>query len=165
MPLKKSTDIFDYVGHLKKAYGKYRRYTNGEFSAIEAINKLLVSPENIVREILAGYVSGCEWIYTIKKSEYDKNIHFIKFEDLSLDPEKEMKKLYNYLGFEYFPHHFTNMEQFTHENDIIHGIFGDHKIRPNVEPLKDDYTEILGKEQSDRIRNHYDWFYKRFNYL
>ena len=37
MPLKKSTDIFDYVGHLRKSYGKYRKYTNGECAAIEAI--------------------------------------------------------------------------------------------------------------------------------
>ena len=78
---------------------------------------------------------------------------------------EEMKKLYNYLGFDYFEHHFQNMEQLTHENDTIHGIFGDHTIKPNIQPLKDDYLEILGKEQSDRIRNHYDWFYKRFNYL
>lgn len=106
-----------------------------------------------------------EWLFEVIHQGIDKNIHFIKFEDLSLNPEKEMKKLYNYLGLEYYPHHFTNMEQLTHENDIIHGIFGDHKIRPNVETLKDDYTEILGKEQSDRIRNHYDWFFKRFNYL
>lgn len=106
-----------------------------------------------------------EWLYEVIHQGIDQKIHFIRFEDLSTNPEREMKKLYNYLGFEYYPHHFTNMEQLTHENDVIHGIFGDHKIRPNVEPLKDDYLEILGKEQSDRIRSHYDWFYKRFNYL
>lgn len=106
-----------------------------------------------------------EWLFEAIHQGYDKKIHFIKFEDLTTDPEKEMKKLYNYLGFEYYQHHFTNMEQLTHENDVIHGIFGDHKIKPNIEPLKNDYIEILGKDQSDRIRQHYDWFYKKFNYV
>ncbi len=106
-----------------------------------------------------------EWLFEAIHQGYDKKIHFIRFEDLTSNPEKEMKKLYNYLGFDYYPHHFTNMEQLTHENDVIHGIFGDHTIKPNIEPYKEDFIEVLSKEQSDRIRSHYDWFYKRFNYL
>jgi sulfotransferase len=106
-----------------------------------------------------------EWLFEAIHQGYDKKIHFIRFEDLTVNPEKEMKKLYNYLGFDYYPHHFTNMEQLTHENDVIHGIFGDHTIKPNIEPYKEDFIEVLSKEQSDRIRSHYDWFYKRFNYL
>jgi hypothetical protein len=53
----------------------------------------------------------------------------------------------------------------TIENDVIHGIFGDHKIERQIKPVKENYNEILGKENADRLRMHYDWFYKRFNYV
>ncbi len=52
----------------------------------------------------------------------------------------------------------------THENDVIHGIFGDHQIQPKVQPLVEDYTSILGFHNCDKIKQHYAWFYNRFNY-
>ena len=81
------------------------------------------------------------------------------------DCSKEMKKIYNYLEIPYFQHDFNNVEQLTFENDIIHGIFGEHTIKNKVEPVVDDYEKILGKDQSDRLRMHYDWFFRRFNYI
>ena len=106
-----------------------------------------------------------EWLFESVHQGYDKDIHFIKFEDFSIDPETEIKKVYNYLNIPYFKHDFENVQQLTQENDVIHGIFGDHKISPKVRPIPEDYIDILGKVESDRLRNHYDWFYKRFNYI
>jgi hypothetical protein len=45
-----------------------------------------------------------------------------------------MQRIYNYLEIPYFKHDFENVEQLTHENDIIHGIFGDHEIQPIIMP-------------------------------
>jgi len=106
-----------------------------------------------------------EWLFESIHQGYDKDVHFIKFENFTTDPEAEIKKLYNYLDIPYFKHDFENVEQLTHENDVIHGIFGDHKISPKIRPVKDDYVDVLGKTESDRLRNHYDWFYKKFNYI
>ena len=78
----------------------------------------------------------------------------------------EMKSIYAHFGLpNYEGHDFNNVEQLTHENDIIHGMFGDHKIQPQIKPVKDDYIEILGQEQSDRLKQHYDWYFKAFNYI
>jgi hypothetical protein len=44
-------------------------------------------------------------------------------------------------------------------------MFGDHKIQPQIKPVKDDYLEILGQEQSDRLRQHYAWYFNGFNYI
>jgi len=44
-------------------------------------------------------------------------------------------------------------------------MFGEHKIQPQIRPVKDDYIEILGQEQSDRLKQHYDWYFKAFNYI
>lgn len=106
-----------------------------------------------------------EWLSEVFHQELDKDILFIRFEDFTVDPEEEMKKIYEYLEIPYFKHNFNNVEQLTHENDVIHGIFGDHKIQPQIKPIKDNFVEILGKEQCDRLRQHYDWYFKKFNYI
>lgn len=106
-----------------------------------------------------------EWLFEAIHQGHDKNILFIKFEDFTTNPEKEIKRVYDYLELPYYQHDFENVEQLTHENDVIHGIFGDHKIQSKVRPVPEDYITILGKEQSDRLYSHYNWFFKRFNYL
>jgi sulfotransferase len=106
-----------------------------------------------------------EWLSEAIHQGIDKDILFIRFEDLTADPETELKKIYQYLELPYFKHDFNNVEQLTHENDVIHGIFGDHEIQPQVKPVKDNFIEILGKEQCDRLRQHYDWYFTAFNYI
>lgn len=105
-----------------------------------------------------------EWLYDSIQQGYDKNVLFIRFEDFTRNPETEIKRIYNYLELPYFKHDFNNVEQLTHENDVIHGIFGDHKIKSKIEPLVEDYVDALGYHNCDKIKNHYSWFYKKFNY-
>jgi sulfotransferase len=96
----------------------------------------------------------------------DKKILFIRYEDLMANPEHEIKRFYDYIGQPYYnSHDFVNVTQHTHENDTIHGIYGDHKLRPKFEKLPDDYYEVLGYELCQNIKNSYEWFYKYFAYL
>jgi sulfotransferase len=96
----------------------------------------------------------------------DKNILFIRYEDLMSDPESEVKRFYDYIGIDYYPgHNFKTIEQVTHENDLIHGIYGDHKLRKEFKRLPDDYEDILGFELSQAIKNTYGWFYDYFEYV
>jgi sulfotransferase len=106
-----------------------------------------------------------EWLSESIHQGINKDILFIRFEDLTTDPETELKRVYTYLNLPYFKHDFDNVEQLTHENDVIHGIFGDHKIQPKVRPVKDNFIEILGQDQCDRLRQHYDWYFRTFNYI
>ena len=105
-----------------------------------------------------------EWLYDSIQQGYDQNILFIRFEDFCRNPEIEIIRIYNYLGLPYFQHNFDNVEQLTQENDVIHGIFGDHKIKNKVEPVVEDFVNILGFHNCDSIKNNYAWFYNRFNY-
>ena len=106
-----------------------------------------------------------EWLFEVIHQGQHEKILFIRFEDLTTNPKKEINKVYNYLGLDQYEHDFNNIDQLTHENDVIHGIFGDHKIKNKISQLVDDYNEILGKGESDRIREHYEWFYQFFKYL
>jgi len=72
-------------------------------------------------------------------------MHFMEFEDLACEPEKTMRGIYEFLGYEYYPHDFDNVEQVTHENDDLHGIPGLHVIRNKVEPLQPYGKRLIGE--------------------
>jgi sulfotransferase len=96
----------------------------------------------------------------------DKKILFIRYEDLMANPEIEIKRFYDYIGQPYYQNHdFENIIQHTQEDDSVHGIYGDHKLRPKFEKLPDDYYDVLGYELCQSIKNTYGWFYKYFAYL
>ena len=94
----------------------------------------------------------------------DQNILFIKFEDLTTQPQVELDKIYDFLNIDRYTHDFDNIEQLTQEDDSMYGIFGDHKIRKQVKPVFENYNEVLGVELSRNIVNSYPWFYEYFNY-
>lgn len=96
----------------------------------------------------------------------DKKMLFIRYEDLMLNPDVEIKRLYKYIEIPYYEaHDFENVTQFTNENDQIHGIYGDHTLRPKFEKKDDDYNEVLGFELSSNIKNTYKWFFDYFGYV
>jgi sulfotransferase len=105
-----------------------------------------------------------EWLKDTFQQGYDQHLLFIRFEDFVSNPESEMQRIYNYLEIPYFKHDFDNVEQLTHENDVIHGIFGDHKIQPKIQPVPQDYINILGFQNCDSIKQNYSWFFEKFNY-
>ena len=96
----------------------------------------------------------------------NKNMLFIRYEDLMANPEQEIKRYYNFINLPYYENHdFVNISQYTQENDVVHGIYGDHKLRPKFERLDDDFMEILGYELCQKIKNTYQWFFTQFNYI
>jgi sulfotransferase len=105
-----------------------------------------------------------ERLYQIIKEEIDQKILFVKFEDFTKNPAKEMERIYDYLDLPYFEHDFDNVEQITKEDDEVYGIYGDHKIQKKIQPVVPDYNQILGKPAADWIKNNYKWFYDYFQY-
>jgi len=91
-------------------------------------------------------------------------ILFIKFEDLCLYPENEMRKIYEHFEIPYFEHDFDNIEQVTKEDDEVYGVFGDHVIRKKLEPVPSNAKQLLGKDVCEWIWNNYKWFFDQFRY-
>jgi len=75
-----------------------------------------------------------------------------------------MKRVYEYLELPYYEHDFKNIKQVTHEDDRWYGIFGDHIIRNEIKPLKEDFKEVLGVNACRIIENNYAWFFNDFEY-
>jgi sulfotransferase len=94
--------------------------------------------------------------------ENTRYFHFVRFEDITTDPERIMRGVYEYLGEPYFDHDFSNVEQRTHENDVFYLPYGRHIIRRKVEPICEDYIDILGQDLCDNIRAGNEAFYRAF---
>lgn len=105
-----------------------------------------------------------DWLRDILSRGISKNILFIKYEDLTKYPQRELDKIYDFFQVDRYNHDFNNIKQITHENDNFHGVFGDHTIRQEVKPLKSNAKEILGSGACNWIKQNYDWFYKEFKY-
>ncbi len=95
---------------------------------------------------------------------YDKNILFIKFEELTQDPEKELKKVYEFLEIPYYKIDYKNVKQVTYENDKFHGIYGDHKIQSEIKPTQSKSLSLLGLDACDKIYDNCKWYFDYFKY-
>tara|TARA_R110000796_G_scaffold125648_2_gene240189 strand:- start:6009 stop:6827 length:819 start_codon:yes stop_codon:yes gene_type:complete len=93
-----------------------------------------------------------------------ENIHFVRFEDLTTNPDNEIKKIYDYLGLPYFEHDFKNVEQITQEDDSVYGAYGDHTIKKEVKFIAPDFNEILTPTISESVKENYKWYFNHFGY-
>jgi sulfotransferase len=100
----------------------------------------------------------------IIRMNYDSKLLFVKFEDLCLYPDQEMRRIYDYLEIPFYSHDFDNIQQVTKEDDEVYGAFGDHVIRTKLEPVRSRSKELLGKEVNDWVYNNYRWFFDKFRY-
>ena len=105
-----------------------------------------------------------ERLSEIMRQGYDSKILFVKFEDLCINPDTEMHRIYEYLGLPYFQHDWDNIEQITKESDEVYGIFGDHTIRTRLEVVPSTAKQVLGRDVTDWIWNTYKWFFDYFRY-
>ena len=93
-----------------------------------------------------------------------KKILFVRFEDLASQPATVLPRIYQYLGVPEFAHDFDKVAQVTKEDDAIFGIAGLHDIRPKVEPLANDYLDVLGRDSVRHIQQNYAWYLQLFGY-
>ena len=94
----------------------------------------------------------------------DKNILFVKSEELLANPDKEMRRVYDYLEIPYYKIDYDNVKQVTYEDDKFHGRYGDHKIKSKISPHTSNYKEVIGEYIGDQIYEKNKWYFDYFNY-
>jgi sulfotransferase len=67
----------------------------------------------------------------------------VEFDDLTHNPKETLEDIYKFLELPNFDHDFSNVEQYTNEDDSVHGM-NLHTIRKDVKPIKDDSVSVLG---------------------
>ena len=87
---------------------------------------------------------------------YKDKLLFVHFDSLTEQPQKIMNKVWDYLQLKAPKHNFNNVSQYTTEHELGWP-YGDHIIRNKVEPVRQDWDEILGKEFSRQIDESFKW--------
>lgn len=96
----------------------------------------------------------------------NKGFHYVRAEDLTSYPEREMKKIYEYLELNPYEHDFDNVEQTVKEDDSVYGLDSNlHTIRRKVQPLTPDYADVLGPQICDWIDNTFQNYQRMFGYI
>jgi sulfotransferase len=106
------------------------------------IEDLLIQNNDVLMKPLQGIV----WA---KENNQNNNFLFINYNELTFYPEETIKKIYDFCGWEYFNHDFTNIIPKYPENDFsAYGLKNLHEVRPKIEKRK--YEVSLPKEIEDK---------------
>jgi len=95
---------------------------------------------------------------------FQKNMLFIRFEDLTNYPQQVMDKVHEYLEIDKYKYDFNNIKQVTFEDDKFHGIYGNHKIQTSIRPVPSISNEFLGSEICEQLYENNKWYFEYFNY-
>lgn len=97
----------------------------------------LCSPAGIVG---ASY-NGLKQVFAEGK---EKSIHIIEYDDLINNPEDTMRKIYDFLGQEYYAHDFTKIENIHRERDAeVYGLADMHEVRETLEKTSSKPEDVL----------------------
>jgi len=156
-------DLREIVSSMEKNFRKSQHQHNGIVNHAEMSGT--TTPKRVDIWMNSQPVGlAVERLNQVIREKIDANILFVRFEDLCNNPNFELKRIYEYLGLDYFQHDFNNIEQITIEDDEVYGAFGDHKIRSKLEPVKVSHNTILGSDVSDWIYKNYKWYFDYFKY-
>lgn len=87
-----------------------------------------------------------------------KNLHFIEYNDLLDNPDETMRKIYEFLGEEYFAHDFNKIENIHKEKDAeVYGLADMHEVRSTINRESVDPKEVLSEEILKRCENTAFW--------
>jgi sulfotransferase len=93
--------------------------------------------------IVGASYSGIKQVFAEGK---EKQIHLIEYNDLINNPNETMKKIYDFLGEEYYQHDFTNIENIHRENDeMVYGLKDMHNVRKTLGKTSIDPKNILSE--------------------
>ncbi len=97
----------------------------------------LLNPSGIVYESLNAIMDG------FKDQKRDK-FHFIDYNDLVNDPQKELDSIYDFLGEESFEHSFDNLSNEYREDDLnTYGLSDMHEVRSDIVKTSDYPSNVL----------------------
>ena len=83
--------------------------------------------------------------------EYRHIFHFVEYDDLINNPEKEINKIYAFLEIEKYNHKFTNIKDRSGiSEESLTGIKNLHKIRPKLEKKSRKPEDVLMPETIKR---------------
>jgi hypothetical protein len=94
-----------------------------------------------------------------------KNMLFVKYESFTNDPDSEMRRIYSFIGEDYFSHDFNNLVKSVYEDDSHYGVFGKHKVAVKMTPSRPrDWEDVLPPDIAKAVYNFAPQYADVFNY-
>lgn len=81
------------------------------------------------KNAIVAQVDGIEWA---KNNNQNNNFLFIDYEELVINTENIIKKIYNFYEIKKYDHSFDFIENKNKENDEYYGLKNLHKVRPQI---------------------------------
>ena len=154
-------DIRDIISHMEKVYRANRHLASSPDSPSNLCNMTVTQRAN--------YWLNSQPVGLALQRTFDaiqrgiaKDMLFVRYEDLTTQPDVEMKRIYKYLGLDCFQHDYKNIEKCVFENDTVYGPYGSHSVHGELREFVSDYEFILGKDVSDMVYNNCEWYQKTF---
>ena len=96
----------------------------GKNTIEEKLMMLMNKDGAVAKELIA--------IQNALKLEYKHMSHIVRYEQLVTDPENTLRSIYNFLGIEYYPHRFHNLNQV-----VVNGLsYDDRVVGSNMHTIK-----------------------------
>lgn len=156
-------NLEDICASFEKLFRKNRadgeihgEFSNAKMKTIDGRVEVWVGDEGVIGR---PYVSLLD---TIQRGLGDRILIF-PYEEWTANPQVWFKRLYDFLGEEYFEHDFENIEQVIRENDAGYG-WGEnlHELRAGkLEYLKSDAVKVLGDKWPKTLHGSEFWKKKK----
>ena len=105
--------------------------------------------------IVGASYNGLKQVYTEGK---ESQLHIIEYNDLISNPEETMKKIYDFLGEEYYQHDFENIENIHKEKDQeVYGLADMHDVRNTLSKVSVKPEDILSENILQKCKDSEFW--------
>ena len=102
------------------------------FVALRRANNFIGNPEDglldNLSEPIVRSLMGVNWAKQNNNGEF----LFVSYDDLTLNTQSTIEKIYSFCELEPFEHDFTNIVNKHKENDATYGMLGQHDVRPQI---------------------------------
>lgn len=101
---------------------------------------------------------GVNSVLNLSKSKYSKSTLFVSYENLCLDTQAEIERIYQFIGLDKYNHNYTNITQYkingVSYNDNINQYYKNlHKLRAKISKRKHKIHNILPKDVVEKYSN------------
>lgn len=157
-------DLRSVIASMERIYRKNRHRPTGPENLDELQN---ITVEQRAKYWLNSQPVGLALSRTLDVLQRDvaKNILFIRYEDLCTDPQKELDRIYEYIGEPSFQHDFTNIVKEVEEDDSHFGVYGRHSVAKTIRKFTpSDWSDVIPNQIAAGIHQGNRWFNEQFKY-
>lgn len=111
----------------------------------------IAGPQGILGQSLNAILEGIN-------QGFGDRIHFVEYKDIVSNPKDTLKKLYDFLGEEYYNHQFNNLQNQNREEDMkTYGLADMHEVRSELKNTAPKPIDVLSSYVLEKCKGMDFW--------